>query len=227
MNKSAEDFREAWNIAKAFLDDTKETYLMLSVGTIPSTSHYKIVKLPYGKNIFLLYCLSWHDAELCPGIDLKYSGFYSRANEQTYDIREPLTRFFGFDRDFIHEITLKNTVIEAIQRSVTEHIASHVEEFSGISITNQDDVTSDVEKAFSKKETNIDFAKKITISEWSISNRDMVDFIDDPESLLRKKTENRIKGHEEELARLWVAHCASQKILDQLYTEYSGGSQHE
>jgi len=40
MNSTADDFREAWKITKAFLNNPNETLLMLIVNTEPNISNY-------------------------------------------------------------------------------------------------------------------------------------------------------------------------------------------
>ena len=225
MRATVTDCKEAWDRAKLFLDKTDETLLFLKMDSQYSKTGYTIVKLPYGKNVFLLYAFSWHDNMISPGLDMQYAGFYCKTNEQTYDIRDPLTAFFGFDKPYIYEGTLKDMVMEEIQKATAEHIAANAEQFSGIPAMQPDSsAVDDAAKAFSKKEKILDFAKKISISEWSVTKRDMVNFIDDPDPVIQKKVEELVKDRKEELARLWVAHCASQKILDQLYAEYAGNN---
>lgn len=149
---------------------------------------------------------------------MKYAGFYNYTEAKVYAINSPLDRFLGFEKDLLTEHRLKDIVIEAIQQAVVNHIDNNVEAFSGLSVdTGDSTLTDDAEKAFSKKETKVNFGKRIVINDWSISHRDLVDFIDDKENFLKRKVEIKVKGNEQELARLWVAHQASQKILDQLY----------
>ena len=220
MYAKADDNRVAWRAAQLFLKDENETYLMLQMEGGYSSQGYTIVKLPYGQHISLLYAKSWYDGPVCPGIDLKYAGFLDRRTTLTYDIREPLTRFFDFDRETIYEGTLKSRLISGIQRTVAEYIAEHAEEFSGFSAESlAKQAVFEAERAFSKQEAVLSFANRIEISDWGLSNRNLVDFIDDPDTLLKRKAEERVKDHEEELARLWVAHCAAARILEGLYAE--------
>lgn len=225
MNATASDYRDAWVKAEAFLQDKTETYLMLGVDTEPYKTSYTVVKLPYGENIALLYAIESNQADQSPCSDLKYSGFFGLSNGKAYDIRTPLDRFFGFERIPKDMICLKGVVKDAIQGAVADHIADHAEEYSGIPGANfSGDGTEDAVKAFSVKQTKLYFGKKIEIRDWSISDRDMVDFIADPDAFLTKKVEAQIRERKEELARLWVAHCAAQKILDRLNAETAGGN---
>ena len=228
MNAKVTDCKEAWDIAKTFLENTDETHLFLQMESDYNKAGYTIVKLPYGENIYLLYAISWHDSILYPGIDLKYAGFYSRQNKQSYNIREPLNGFFEFDSVKIYEGKIKDMVKKAIQRTVADHITAKANEYSGLSFDNlKAEIFCDAETAFSKKETMLDFADKITFNELFISEKAMIDYIDNPDNINNPKSQLKryvgdiINGHEEELARLWFAHCNSQKILDQLYTEYN------
>ena len=224
MNAIAQNFREAWTIAKTFLDDANDACLMLKINTEPTVSNYTIVKLPFGKTISMLYCPTWSGAEPCPGFALNYAGFYSRKNQQTYDIRDSLTRFFGFDKPPIFKDTLKRTLNEAINSALADHIAVHADEYNGFSSTSfAESVTDDSEQAFSKKETLLKFEDKIYSNDGFTPDWYLTQFIDDPESFMKKRVEERIQGRGEELARLWAAHCLSQKILDRLYAECEGG----
>lgn len=217
MKATAQDFREAWKVTKKFLDDADDTCFMLTVNTEPTVTEYTIVKLPFGKTISMLYCPSWGSGEPSPGFNLEYAGFYCRKNEQTYDIRESLTRFFGFDKPPIYKDALKRTINDAIHTAVADHIASHAEEYSGFPAVSFDaDAAVDAEKAFSKKETRLKFADKIYFNDGYMPDGYLTQFIDDPDGFLQRRVAERIKGRTEELARLWAAHCASQKILDQL-----------
>jgi hypothetical protein len=233
MNAKVTDCKEAWDIAKIFLEDPNETHLFLQMDSDYTKGGYTIIKLPYGENIYLLYGMKWHDAVLHPGIDLKYAGFYSRQHKQSYYIREPLRDFFNFDGVIIYEGQIKDMVKTAVQRTVADRIAGRAEEFSGLSLSSLNaEILRDAETAFSKKEIILDFASKIAVNEWHISETAMIDYIDNPEninnpkSLLKRYVDEKINGHEEELARLWFAHCTSQKILDRLYAESSGGESH-
>jgi len=227
MDAKATDNRDAWNMAKTFLEDPNETHLFLQMESEYTKSGYTIIKLPYGENIYLLYATSWHDSVLCPGIDMKYAGFYSRQHKQSYHIREPLNNFFEFDGEKIYEGQLKDMVKKAVQRTIAEYISGKAEEFSGLSVDElKTDIIRDAETAFSKKETTLDFADKIIFNELFISEKAMIDYIDNPDNInnpkshLKRYVGDIINGHEEELARLWFAHCASQKILDQIYSEF-------
>ena len=227
MNAKATDNLETWNITKTFLENPNETYLFLQMESEYTKYGYTIIKLPYGENIYLLYATSWHDSVLCPGIDMKYAGFYSRQHKQSYHIREPLDRFFEFDGVKIYESQLKDMVKKAVQRTVAEYISGKAKEFSGLSLDDlNNDIIRDAEMAFSKKEITLDFAEKIVFNELFISEKAMIDYIDNPdninnsESHLKRYFGDIINGHEEELARLWFAHCTSQKILDRLHAEY-------
>jgi hypothetical protein len=220
----------AWDIAKAFLENHEETQLFLQLGPKISTSGYTIVKLPYGDNITLLYATEWHNAPLHPGRDLKYAGFYSRQHKQTYDIKTPLTGFFNFDGKYVYEGEIKAMVKAAVQRTVADHIAASADKYSGLPFDNLDsEITRDAETAFSKKKATLDFADKIAIDEWYISDSGMVDFIDNPanihnpDSILSRYVDDQLRGKEEVLARLWFAHCTAQKLLDRLYAESKEG----
>lgn len=218
MKVTAENFRVAWDLAKTFLENRNETLLMLEVETEPTKMNYAIVKIPYGKDTSLLFSPEESQECMYPGRNLKYAGFYNYTEANAYAVSSPIDRFLGFDKELLTEHRLKDIVIEAIQQAVSEHIVSNVKEFSGLSVdTGDSSLTDDAEKAFSKQETKVNFGNKIVINDWSISHRDLVDFIDDKENFLKRKVEIRVKGNEQELARLWVAHQASQRILDQLY----------
>jgi len=40
MKATAQNFREAWTVAKTFLDDADDTCLMLTINTEPTVSKY-------------------------------------------------------------------------------------------------------------------------------------------------------------------------------------------
>jgi hypothetical protein len=223
MNITAKDFEEAWKITKAFLDNTNETQLMLCINTEPSISNYIIVKVPFGETISLLYCPAWGSLGPGPGYNLNYAGFYSSRTEKVYDMQDnsQVNWFYKFGIANIYRDNLEKTIIEAIQKAVAEHIASHAEEFSGLSISKDDgDITGYAEKAFSVQETVLDFAARISVDKWRIHGKFMIEYVDNPEEFLKNQVNRQIKDQKEELARLWAAHCASQKILDLIYTQY-------
>jgi len=223
MNLTAHDFREAWKITKAFLDDPNETLLILSVNTEPNISSYTIFKIPFGKTISMLYCPTWGSAGPCPGFTFNYSGFYSSQNETSYDIHDSLTRFFPYG-NCIRESELRKIIIKEIQEAAAKYIAENIEEFSGLSVISESgDIIDEAEKAFSLKELNLSFAAKINIDEWRIDPRAMTEYVDNPEDFLKKKVDDLIKNRKEEFARFWFAHCTSQKILDGIYAESAGG----
>jgi hypothetical protein len=228
MNAIVTDCKEAWDTAKIFLGNPDETHLFLQMESDYTKGGYTVVKLPYGENIYLLYAMKWHNSVLHPGIDLKYAGFYSRQHKQSYHIREPLRDFFEFDGAHIYEGQIKDMVKKAVQRTVADRISGKSEEFSGLPLDGLSaEICRDAETAFSKKETAIDFASKIAFSEIYISEIAMADYIDNPDNInnpasqLKRYVDDQINGHEEELARLWFAHRASQQILDRLYAEYT------
>jgi len=222
MKTTANGYEEAWEITKTFLDDENESLLMLRVEAEPHTKNYTIVKLPFGETISLLYFPDWFWPR--PGIDLQYSGFYSRRTKMVYDMRDHLNWFYKFGRENIYTDDLIQTIIKEIQKATAGYIASHAEEFSGLSITKFDDIIADyAAKAFSVKETILDFAAMIPVEKWNIQGNKITEYIDNPEKFLKQQVEERIKNKKEEFARLWAAHCVSQKILDRYYTEYNGG----
>ncbi len=229
MNATATDMKEAWDRAKEFLEAPNETVLFLKFDSEYSKDGYTIVKLPYGENIDLIYAMRLHGECLHPNTGLKYAGFYHRQHKQSYCIREPLNRFFEFNGKHIYEGELKTKVIEAIQRAVANKIADMADSYSELDISGLDaEIIRDAETAFSKKETMILFSKKIEIKEYWISESAMVDLIDNPDNIenpksqLKRHVDDRVNGHEEELARLWYAHLTSQKLLDRLYAESEG-----
>lgn len=224
MNANASDFKEAGAIADAYLKNKNETYLMLSVNTEPYKTSFTMVKLPYGEDVMLLYAIDSNQAAERPCGDMKYAGFYSLKNGQAYDIREPLDRFIGFSRRFVHESDLKKSLTAAIQNAVADHIESKIMEHSGMNtgVTDAEAAEAAIE-AFGKKQAKVSFAQRIKIEDYYISKQNLVDFIADPDALLVKKVEFHIHGHEEELARLWFAVCSAQKILDELNAKEAGG----
>ncbi len=234
MKATGTDMRDAWQHAKTFLEKPAETHLSLWIDSEYAKAGYTIVKLPYGENIDLLYALSWYDKVLLPNIDLKYAGFYSRQNKQSYNIREPLDRFFGFDGGYMYESELKKMVTEAVQKTVAAKIALGTDITNGLLASSLNtEVIGMAEKAFSMNETILDFSKKIVFHDYHISESAMVDIIDNPEnirnpnSILKRYVDDILKGHEEELTRLWFAHLTTQKLLDRLYAEEKAGNQDE
>lgn len=226
MEATVADMREAWYTIKEFLSCKDATYLFLRFDSEHFNGGYAIIKLPYGKNIDLLYAILWHNSVLHPGIDLKYAGFYSRLHGQVYNIREPLDRFFGFDGITVLEPQLKDMVVEAVQREVAERTISKVGDYIRTNFDSlENEIRRNAETAYSRGQSTLDFYKKIAINDWRISESAMVDFIDDPENIqnpnsqLNRYVDDLINGHEEELARLWCAHRTSQKLLDRLYAE--------
>jgi len=231
MNAIIKDMKEAWVISKKFLSNEDDSHLCLKVDSEYSNEIYTIIKLPYGENIYLLYAVrGYTNAPLIPGSDLKYVGFYSRKHKQSYLIREPLTAFFEFDGKHVYEGTLKKEVIKAVQTTVAEYISSRADEFSELTFDDiNDEIIRDAEIAFSKKEIVHDFASKIEVSDWRISETSMIQYIDNPnnvhnpDSALKRYVDDIIRGHEEKMARLWYAHCKSQLLLDRLNAESAGG----
>jgi hypothetical protein len=230
MNATVKDNKYAWDITKEFLGNETETHLFLKIDSEYSKTGYTIVKLPFEENIYLLYAASWHDSVLHPGIDLKYAGFYNRQNQMSYNVREPITGFFGFDGKHIYESETKKIVKAAIQKAAAEYIISIADKYIGLPLNDFDaEIINDAETAFSKKETVLNFAAKFPVEEYWISETEMVEYIDNPdnihkpESLLKRKMDGQFKGSEEKFARLWFAHCTSQKLLDRLYAENAGG----
>ena len=235
MKATAKDGKYAWDIAKEFLRNETETHLFLQMDSEYSKTGYTIVKLPFGENTYLLYAASWHDSVLHPGSDLKYAGFYNRQNQTSYNIREPLNGFFGFDGKLIYESETKRIVKAAIQKAAAEYIISIADKYIGLPLNDDLDaeIINDAETAFSKNETILNFAAKFPVEEYWISETEMAEFIDNPdnihkpESLLKRKMDGQFKGNEEKFARLWFAHRTSQKLLDRLYAENTGGTGNE
>jgi hypothetical protein len=231
MNATATDRRDAWARAKEFLDTPTETTLSLQMDSEYSKELFTIVKLPYGKHIDLLYAFSWHEPRLHPGLDLRYAGFYSRQHKQSYHIREPLSRIFEFDGKPVYEGDLQKMVVSAVQSAaagIIVDLAKNYKEFNYDGL--DDDIKSYAEAAFSKRDTVLDFSKKIRFDGHRCSESAYVELIDNPgnignpESLLKRYVDDVVFGHEEELARLWYAHLTAQKLLDRLYAESEGGT---
>ena len=79
----------------------------------------------------------------------------------------------------------------------------------------------------------LNFAAKIPVNEYYISETEMVEYIDNPanvnnlDSLLKRKMDTQLNGSEEKFVRLWFANRTSQKLLDRLYAENAGGTGNE
>jgi len=224
-HQSAEDCKDAWDAAKAFLENPDETHLFLHVGPENSPgSVYTIVKLPYGENIYLLYADKWSSPSVRPGADLKYAGFYSSQHKQTYCLQTPLTEFFEFNGKQIYEGEIQRMVKETIQKTAAEYIVGEAKKLDELPIDRLSaEILTDAETAFSNKKTVVSFSEKIPVNEYYISKTEMVEYIDNPQNvynpdcLLKKKIDSLIESDKEKFTRLWFAHCTVQKLLDQIY----------
>jgi len=228
--EKVKDCKEAWDMIKSFLENQNETHIFLKMDADHSKNGYSVVKLPYKENIYLLYAITCYNSIQHPGSDLKYAGFYHRKNKQLYNIQGPLTCLSMDDHTKIYDYQTKNMVIEAIQQTVAKYIIEKSSEYKSPSLNDNDfysKIINDLETTFIKKDTWMNFSAKIPVNTWEISENDMVEYIDNPanidnpESILKRKIDGKIKINEKNFIRLWFAHCTAQKLLDRLYSEHA------
>jgi hypothetical protein len=216
----ASDFAEAADVAIGFVQAEDRQFLTFSVDTGAAEKAYAFFKLPYNGQIDLLYGneFSAKDKPIHPEREMKYVGFYNRMAGIAYCLEEPLSNLYWFHRRGAplpeEKSSLREAIIKEIRQTVAMRVSKSVPDFSVHTLKENLEVA---ELAYAQGRAVLDFADKIAVRDGYISGDDYIRYIDTPEALVEEKTEKYLKEiRQEDLTRLWIAHCAAQQLLDQI-----------
>jgi len=223
----ASDFNEASEIVIAFVKDDNRFDLMLGADSGHCAASYAFLKLRYNERITLLYGSQYSSYNAPPGSieGMKYLGFYSRSTGMAYSLKEPLDGMYWFDRKD-HPLSesdseLKKSLGKAIQQEVAGCVSKNASESSDIAVPTRE-LLEQAELAYSKGITTLSFAEKIVLPSWYTKEEHLIRFIDGRDVLIAELTDRYMNTCGNELEARWIAHCAAQKLLDQIRTVATG-----